>query len=210
MFKLSTDDRKVIELLATPSWLSGVITIVVALLISGGALLVFAINNDSLTQQLLSWQQDTPQPALTTPDQLVQTQKPTLGSSWPLLVLWSLAGLAVYAIAASVIHSIARAAEVRESLNYTNIKPKLLLTTTAEHLILRVIGSLLLVGFAVAFWKLIIPYSITAAHASAADILSIEGILYALLSFSVVVVNLHLITISLRLSLGTVRVFPAN
>ncbi|MEK7594499.1 MAG: hypothetical protein AAB436_02590 [Patescibacteria group bacterium] len=207
MIKVSAEDRKVIELLLTPSWLSGMIAIVLALVISGGAIIAFEIHNDSLTQQLLSWQQDKPEKPLTTPDQIVVAEKPTLQSSWPLLVLWSLMGLVVYAIAAWIIHSIAKAAEVRESLKYVNAKPDALLTTTAEHLVLRILGSVVLVSFVVVFWKVIIPYSITAAHAAAADLLSLEGVLYGLLSFSLVVVSAHALTIALRLALGTVRVF---
>ncbi|MEK7059565.1 MAG: hypothetical protein AAB971_02305 [Patescibacteria group bacterium] len=207
MPSLTKEDRQLLGLLLSASWLSGLVAIVVALLISVGSIVIFEVHNDSLTQQLLSWQQSQPQPALTTPDQLVASEKPTLQTSWPLLVVWSLTGLLVYAIAAAILHSLARVEEVRESLDYVNARPKALLASTAEHLLLRVLGAVILVGFVVAFWKLIVPYGITAAHASAADILSLEGVLYALLSFSMVVVSIQAMTISLRLALGKPRVF---
>ncbi len=209
MLKLTTEDRKVIGLLLSPSWLSAVIAITLALVISIGAIVAFEIHNDSLTQQLLTWQQTSkPQEKLTTPDQIVASEKPTIQTSWPLLVLWSMTGLLVYSIAAGIIHSFAKAEEVRESLNYMNSEPKALLATTAEHLILRVLGSILLVGSAIAFWKLIVPYSITASHAAAADLFSLDGVLFTLISFSLILVSAHALTICLRLALGTVRVFP--
>jgi hypothetical protein len=78
---------------------------------------------------------------------------------------------------------------------------------TTEHVIMRVLAAISFGIILSLFIKNVIPYSITAAHASAADALSATGVLYALLSFSIVVVSLHLQTIFLRMSLGRARLF---
>ena len=204
--RLSSQDRHEIGLLLTPSWLSGLIAVVIGLTIGVGVIITFEAHNSLLQQQLLSWQQ--PQAALTTPSQtLTQNDRPTLSGSWPLLVLWSLAGLVVYIIAASIVHSLAQAEELRESLDYVNAKPRSALASTAEHILLRIIAVILLVVFLIAFWHQIIPYSITAAHASASDLWSLDGGLYALLAVALIAISIHIQAILLRLSLGRARVF---
>ena len=208
MSSLSEEDRRLVGSLLTPSWLSGLLAVVAGLIISVGAIGAFEAHNSQLQQQLLAWQQSKPQAALTTPDQtLPQNDHPSLKSSWPLLLIWSLAGLAVYVVAAAIVHSFTRAEEFRESLEYVHARPRAALETTAEHLLLRLLAAIMLVGFTIAFWHQIVPYSITAAHASAADLLSLYGGLYALLSFALVVICWHVETVLLRLALGRARVF---
>lgn len=208
MIKLSTEDRRLIGLLLKPSWISGLVAVVLGLTVSIGVVVAFEANSSLLQQHLLAWQQNTPQPALTTPSQTVpENGRPTIQDSWPLLLLWSLAGLVVYVIAASIVHSIGQAEELRESLDYVNAKPRAALASTAEHALLRIIAGVLLIVFLVAFWRQIIPYSITAAHACEADVLSLDGGLYALLSFSLIAVGVQVLTVLLRLALGRPRVF---
>jgi hypothetical protein len=104
-------------------------------------------------------------------------------------------------------HSIARAEGLRESLKYVHANPRTMLASTAEHLLLRVIAGTTLVGFGVAFVEQVVPYGIMAANVSAADVISLDGALYALLSFALIAVSLHFMTILLRLALGRARVF---
>jgi hypothetical protein len=118
-----------------------------------------------------------------------------------------LAGLVVYMIAAALVRSISEAEELRESLDYVNAKPRSALTTVAGHVVMRIVAVVLLIVFVVAFLHSITPYSITASHAAAADIWSLDGGLYALLAFALIAVSVHVGTILLRLSLGRARVF---
>jgi hypothetical protein len=208
MPKLSAEDNRLLKLLLTPSWLSGLVAVVAGLVISVGVIGAFEANNSQLQQQLVAWQQTRPQPALATPGQTVpQDNRPTGQNSWTLLLLWSLVGLVVYGLVATTARSLGRAEGLRESLNYVHANPRTLLAYTAEHLLLRSIAAIALVGFAAAFVKQVVPYGITAAHASAGDVMSLDGILYALLSFALIAMSLHLMTILLRLALGRVRVF---
>jgi hypothetical protein len=208
MPKLSAEDSRLLKLLLTPSWLSGLVAVVIGLTVSVGVTVAFEAHNSQLQQQLVTWEQTLPQPVLTTPGQAVpQNNSPTAQNSWTLLLLWSLVGLLVYGLVTTIAHSIARAEGFRESLKYVHANPPTMLAATVEHLLLRVIAAVTLVGFATAFLKQIIPYGIAAAQASAGDILSLDGALYVLLSFGLIAVSLHFMTILLRLALGRVRVF---
>lgn len=195
-------------MLLTPSWISGLIVVVVGLAFSIGVITAFEVHNSTLQQQLLGWQVTQPAPALASPGQVVsESNRPTLQGSWSLLLLWSLVGLLVYGMVATIIHSIVRAEGFRRSLRYVHANPATMLASTAEHLLLRAIAAIILVSFTVAFWKLIVPYGITAADASAASVMSFYGVLYALMSFGLIALSMHIQVILLRLAVGRPRVF---
>lgn len=211
MFKLSTEDRRLIGILLAPSWISALLAIVAGLVVSIGVITAFELHNSTVQQQLIAWQQNKPQPALTTPSQTVtENDHPTLTGSWPLLVIWSFIGLVVYVIATSVLRSLARAEALRETLDDVHARPHELIATTAEHILLRLIALVILLVLFRVFLKQLLPYSVTAAHASAADLRSLTGILYAFVSFAMIAVSLHIQTIFLRLSFGRARIFSST
>lgn len=207
MQNITAKDRKIIGILLSPSWLSGLVAVIAGLVISVGVIIAFNANNSSITQQLTSWQQSQPADAIKPFVRDPEANKPTLKNSWPLLIVWSIIGLAVYTIAATIIHSISKAEEVRESLGYVNANRDKIIKLEAEQILLRVLAAITLGILISLFIKTVVPYSITAAHASASDLISLTGALYALLSFAIVVVSLHLQTIFLRMSLGRIRLF---
>jgi ABC-type antimicrobial peptide transport system permease subunit len=204
---LTQKDKRIIGLLLSPSWLSALIAIIAGLVISIGVIAAFTANNSTIQRQLVSWQQNQPAEEIKpfAPDPAAN--KPTLKNSWPLLIVWSVIGLVVYTIAGAIIHSISKAEEMHESLGYVNADRDKMIRMTAQQLLLRVLAAIGLGVLVSLFIKTVIPYSITAAHASASDFFSVTGVLYLILSFAIVVVCLHLQTIFLRLSLGRVRLF---
>lgn len=210
MVNLSPEDRKTISLLLSPSWLSGLVVVFVGFAITAGVIISFSVYNSPIQQQLITWQQSQPKPGPSAYDERPLTEKPSLQNSWPLIAVWAIIGLGVYFIAASIIRSLNNAVELKKTMNYVNAKPDKILHTAVEHAILRIIASLILIGLFVSFLRHVMPYSITAAHAAAADLISVEGIVYAFLSFAVVIVSLHMQVIFLRLSLGRVRVREVN
>jgi|GEM_PF-1039499 len=208
---ISKQNQKVISQLLAPSSLSGLLAILIGLVITGGVLIVFATNDSAVQQQLIAWQPHNTPKALTTPSQhLEESDKPTLKGSWPLLIVWSGVGLIVYGIAMAIVRSISSAKELTEELEYVNAKPVLELEIAVEHFIGRFVSATIAIGLCAVFVKQVIPYSITAAHAAAADILSGTGLEYSLLSFAIVVVTLHIITIFSRLAVGRVRIFNTS
>lgn len=205
---ISKQNQTIINQLLSPSVLSGMVALLAGLLITGGVLIAFTTHTSAVQQQLIAWQpHDTPR-ALTTPHQtLVENDKPTLKGSWPLLVVWSLVGLVVYGIAMAIAHSIGSAKELSDELEYVNAKPVLELEVAVEHFLTRLVSGAITISLLVIFVKRVIPYSITAAHAAAAEILSISGIEYTVLSFAIVVVTLHITTVFARLAVGRARIF---
>jgi len=211
MIKFSREDRRLVTLLLTPSWISGLIAVVAGLVVSIGVIVSFEAHNSLLQQHLLSWQQAAPQPVLTTPAQtLPESDHPSIKSTWPLLIVWGLVGLVVYVIASSLARSAAQADDLRKSLDYVNAHPRAVLAATAEHIVWRILTIIILISFTLAIWHLAVPYSITAAHASVANVLSLDGALYALLSFALIAFSLHVETVLLRLTLGRARVFSSG
>ena len=210
MSVLNETDKNYLQLLLGPSWLSGLLAVAGGLLVTVGVILIFSLHNSGVQQQLTAWQLNKPQRALTTPDQiLAENDHPSLSQSWPLIVIWAGAGLAVYVVAAAIVSSLRNAAELRESLDYVNAKPHELLKEAVEHAALMVMAAVLLVLLTLGFIKKVVPYAITAAHAAAGDLLSLSGILYAFLAFAVVVISLHLAAILLRLTTGRLRIFTS-
>jgi hypothetical protein len=55
MHGLETKDKKIISLLLSPSWFSGVLAVIVGLVLSVGVIVAFSANNSSIQQQLVSW-----------------------------------------------------------------------------------------------------------------------------------------------------------
>ncbi len=208
MSTLSETDKNHLNLLLTPSWLSGLLAVLAGLIVTVGIIVIFSLHTSGVQQQLTAWQINKPQRTLTTPDQvLAENDRPSLNESWPLVVVWAGIGLAVYAVAAAIVRSLSNAEGLRESLDYVNAHPHELLKQTVEHAALRAAAAILLAALTLTIVKKVLPYCITASHASAGDILSPVGILYMLLSFAVLVISLHIETILLRLALGRVRIF---
>ncbi len=199
-----------LKILLSPSWLSGFISIIVGLFIASGVILTFSTHTSQFQQQLQSWQHaEKPMHPLDTPGQsvVINSNRPTFKGSWSLIVFWSLIGLVVYAIASSIAKSIAEAEAFRESLDYINAQKDSMLKVAAERIVERLVVLGVWALFSYMFIKLVIPYSITAAHASAAEVLSPQGIVFAFLSFIAIALSLHLHAIFLRLYVGKVRVF---
>ena len=211
MIQIDTQDKKLFSLLVTPSWLSGLIAVSAGLIVSVGVIIAFSVNISSVQQQLTVWQQNQPTRELTKPSQIVTSNDhPQIKDSWPLLVVWAGVGLLVYIITAAIVHGLSSAEALRESMGYVNSKPLVALEITAGHIVLRIVATIALIALVRIFIKEIIPYGITAAHASASDLLSATGLLYAVLAFAIIVVTIHIQTIFLRLALGRVRVFSAG
>lgn len=208
MTPIGNKNRKTISALLSPSWLSGMIAVLAGLFLTIGVIAVFSANTSSVQRQLSSWQQNQPDKPLHT-GALTVEEKPSLKNSWPLLLVWTIIGLVVYAIAGSIVHSISEAEEIHESLGYVNARPDAIIKLTVEHIVLRVLAAIVFGVLVSLFFKSVIPYSITAAHASASDLLSGTGVLYAFLAFAMVAVSLHLQTIFLRMSFGRPRLFSA-
>lgn len=199
-----------VDKLLTPSWLSGLIAVAGGLVVTAGVLLAFSFNNSQAQQQLTTWQ-NTSAPALTLPGQSPPgTDNNSLQNTWPLLGFWMVIGLVVYFVVESAAHAMGEAAEIKKELKYVHVRRDTLLRSTLSSVTLRFLAAVVWLLLIEVFFKRVIPYSITAAHASASDPLSLNAFLYALLSFVMVVLGLHLQVILARLCAGRARLFSTG
>lgn len=198
--------NQLLEVLS-PSWLSGLLAVFFGLLLTVGVIVAFTAHNSTIQQQLTNFQQKEEKP-LTTPDQvLAENDKPTLKGSWPLLIVWSLAGVAAYLVATNIARSISDANDLRETLGYVHADRRLLLQSATTHIIAWGISIIMWIAFTVFFFKWAIPYAITAAHASVSELRSLNGLLYAVLAFSVIAIGIHLHAVFMRLVARRSRIF---
>src|SRR5437868_2619258 len=93
-------NQQLIGKLLAPSLFSAAVAIFAGLVVTIGVIAAFETHDSSVQQQLVAWQPEvTQQTTLTTPGQsLPENDHPTLKGSWPLIILWSFVGLAVYAV----------------------------------------------------------------------------------------------------------------
>jgi hypothetical protein len=119
-------------------------------------------------------------------------------------------GLVVYFVVEAAARSLGEAAEFKRELGFVNARRQDLLRGVVEATLVRAVAAAAWIIFIDLFFKRIIPYSITAAQASASDLLSLTAILYIALSFCMIVLSLHAQTILLRLMAGRPRLFSIN
>jgi hypothetical protein len=206
---IETDENAEVDRLMTPSWLSGLIAVVCGLIVTGGVILAFSFNTSQVQQQLMSWE-NTSSPALTVPGGTPSgSNVNSLQNTWPLIAFWAVIGMVVYFIVEAGVRTLHDAAVFKNELDYVNVRRDELLKNSVRALLFRIFSMVVWLIFIEIFFKRIIPYSITAANASSSDLKSLDAALYALLSFSIIVVSMHVHTIFLRLAVRRPRVFSS-
>jgi hypothetical protein len=200
-------ESKLFDKLLTPSWLSGLIAIVAGLVVVVGVGLAFSSTGGALQQQLIDLQNTKQQSTLTVPGQTIDAPKNSLQTSWPLLAFWAVIGLIVYFIVEEVIAIGRNTSELKAELGYVHASRQRLIRGTVQRLAVRIGALVLWLVFIEVFFKRIIPYSITAAQAATADLVSLQGLYYELLAFTMIALSFHIHTIFLRIVVRKPRVF---
>jgi hypothetical protein len=204
-------NQKLLIALFTPSWLSGLLAVTTGLVVTVGVIVLFSLHNSQVQQQLVGLQNTAQQSALTLPGEAPPNAGTnSLQNTWPLLAFWSVIGFIVYFVIETIVKALSNFAELQDELHYVHAKRDVLLKTTIEYLLLRIVAAVVWLVFIDIFFKRIIPYSITAAYASASSPLSFNSFLYALISFVMIALSMHAHAIFLRLALRRPRVFSSS
>jgi hypothetical protein len=207
---MKSKEEETVDRLLEPSWLSGFIAVTAGLVVTVGVMLIFSFNNSQMHQQLVNWE-NTAQPALSLPGQDVPgSDNNSLQNTWPLLAFWMIIGLIVYILVEGIVRGLRNAAELRRELTYVHAQRDVLLKNAGESVLVRLLSAIVWLIFTEIFFKRVIPYSITAAQASVSDILNLNSALDALLSFSMIVLSVHVQAIFLRLAAGRPRLFSSS
>jgi hypothetical protein len=205
----SEKDMQNLGHLLAPSWLSGLITSLIALFLSVGVLFIFSLHSSGFQQDLIILQQQSPSTSYSTSDtsQIVnEDNKLTFANTWPLMLIWSGVGLITYMILAYVGHVLKSFHDMEKSLNYAHSDANSIIQETIERVALR-IAAFVTLGFLVdLFIKKVIPYSVSASLASANNLINLDSLLYVFLSLAVSLLSVHTLVILFRLSMGRIRV----
>lgn len=207
---LSPEDRWFIRKVVKPSWLSGLLSIVAGLVVAGGSIITFSLKHSAFTSDLLSWEQSRAHTTLSVAGQSTQNVNPSLANSWPLIIIWGFVGLLTYVIAAAIIRFILQTLQLRRELDYVHADPILMLKVTAEHIVMRIVAAILLICMTVFFIYRILPFAINAGHQSVDHHLTPAAAGYAVISFLLVTIGIHIGTILLRLLFGRARVYTSH
>jgi len=187
----------------SPSILSGIVTAVISVLVTGFAV-VSSYGSAGVLQQGLFAAHNLSAPTyqqLT--DRLAQN---IFVSNIPLLLFWSAVGLIIYLCAANIVAAFGSGVKLEEQLNYVNSSRSKLIRFEIIVVFIRaavLAGWLLYVQL---FIRLLLPYALAAAHAA-----RLSGVLNGIgqigMAALVLFVSLHLHLVFLRLLLLKTRVF---
>ncbi|HSX47380.1 MAG TPA: hypothetical protein VLF63_01255 [Patescibacteria group bacterium] len=209
-FKDDTESRinkKRLIFLLKPSWISGLLAVLIAFVLTVGVILTFNLNNSQLKQDLLSFEH-TPssQPALTLPGEAPSTPKNSLQGTLPLVAFWGMTGLVVYFIVEYFVKIIRNTEEFTKELSYVHVKRNAMIKNAFEYIILRLVSALLWLILLDLFFKQIIPYSISLSHRAVSSATVVNSIMDGLAAFIIIVITLHLNVIFLRLVFRRARI----
>ncbi len=187
----------------SPSILSGIVTAVISVLVTGFAV-VSSYGSAGVLQQGLFAAHNLSAPTyqqLT--DRLAQN---IFVSNIPLLLFWSAVGLIIYLCAANIVAAFGSGVKLEEQLNYVNSSRSKLIRFEIIVVFIRaavLAGWLLYVQL---FIRLLLPYALAAAHAARLNG-ALNGIGPIGLAALVLFIGIHLHLVFLRLLLLKTRVF---
>jgi len=187
----------------SPSILSGIVTAVISVLVTGFAV-VSSYGSAGVLQQGLFAAHNLSAPTyqqLT--DRLAQN---IFVSNIPLLLFWSAVGLIIYLCAANIVAAFGSGVKLEEQLNYVNSSRSKLIRFEIIVVFIRaavLAGWLLYVQL---FIRLLLPYALAAAHAARLNG-ALNGIGQIGLAALVLFIGIHLHLVFLRLLLLKTRVF---
>lgn len=203
----SKEDGKNFALLLRPSWLSGLLTVVISLgVVIGAAALLYY--NGSSWQQLISEQRHTSSEVtnnLTAFETKVNSNP--FVSSLPLLIFWAGVGVIVYSFIIAIMEMFHNALELKQEMRYIHANRPLLLRQALLHLLLRGIFLSAWVFFVSATLHTILPYVIALTYAGSGNLGWLYNSTYLIGAILVSMICLHLHTVLLRLLALKPRLF---
>jgi hypothetical protein len=202
--------RRRIELI-TPSWLSVIVALVVAIGLIVWVILSFELKKTGYTSILThpgGIGASAHQPVLTLPGQNPPNSNTTsLQNTWPLIAFWGMIGLVAYFVVDLIISTLASFNHFNQELSYVHAKRDKLLRNAVELLIVRLADVAIWLFFIDDFFKKLIPKSINLSHHSLHAVNMVQSIEDVSLAFAIIFVAMHLHAIFLRIAFRRPRLF---
>lgn len=202
----SSSESTSLDLLFKPSWLSGLVIVLVSLGLILGTVLSVQYQESSL--RLLRAENTQPH-TLSTGYKTIDTNFSTNTAIGyiPLFIFWAGIGLIVYSFTMAAVNAVRNAAELEAETHYVNVNRQALLLHAAERVILRfvvLVAWLLYIKFTL---HVILPYALAVAYAATGSIGYLASVGYILWGISLLCIGLHLHIILMRLFVLRPRLF---
>ncbi|MDL2341692.1 MAG: hypothetical protein QFB87_01265 [Patescibacteria group bacterium] len=198
-----THNTKKFLLVITPSWFSGLATVIIAVLVIGSA--YFRSRGDSgiFEEGIQGFQTVFSPPYHQLTDRLAQN---SVISNIPLLLFWSVVGAIVYLVAVEVFSSFNKTALLEQTLFYTNVRRENLVTSLLASFAVRLAAVFAWLIYCAVFFKLLLPQAVLAGQTAGVTRLSshLASLFVALI---VLIAAIHIQIVLTRVLLLRVRIF---
>lgn len=204
---LTRDDLTAFGELLKPSWLSGLLAVVISLAVVIGAVALLHYNGSDW-QQLIDHRQQQASAVSTNSGTFEdKVNSNAFISSLPLLIFWAGIGMIVYSFIIAITDVFRNVLELKEEMHFVHANRRYLLRQALFHLLLRGIFLLMLV-FLVSFTlHTILPYVIAMAYAGSGGLGWIYNATYLVGGVVIGALTLHLHAVLLRLVVLKPRLF---
>jgi hypothetical protein len=195
-----------IRLLITPSWLSGLVSVVTGLAVIGVAALLARFSGSIVEQEVFALHSATAGAAANSRAIATSLSRNRLLDNLPLFAFWAGVGLIVYLFATHIVKAFSRAIELEQEMNYVHTKRQALIRQAMLQALIRLTALLLLIALLLLTFHKVLPSSLQGAHALAASF-SLPHLAAALVWAVVLAIDTSLLTIGLRLLFLRPRLF---
>lgn len=194
---------RVLKHLLQPSYLSGSIVVLLAVLVVGSAV----VSNIYLST---GWLADTLRTISNSDNHLLKGS--TGDGSSPinvvlLFVFWAFVGLAVYFLVIGLGQALKEAREIEQEMNYVHGNRKAALRNFVQKLVTRVVGLTLIFVTVSIYLKTLLPYALSTARTTDLDL---HGIFNIFVTGLVLVLVTHILVVLLRLVALRPRLFTSE
>lgn len=209
---MKNPSSKALTLLLTPSWLSGFVAVVATLVVVVGTIIITRLQGSSLQKDFFVLDNANNVPSASETYQSLTSNLATnpIISNLPLFLFWAGLGLVVYFLATSIYSALTEVAEVREEMGYVNDPRHQLVREAIQQMVLRVVTFAVWIVYLQVFLRMILPYTMAAAHVAGTNLSSLNGVEYGAIAFVVMILSLHLHTVLLRLAFLRPRLFDSS
>lgn len=206
----TTSTKRSILLLCMPSWVSGLLCVVIALAVVATIVGMVQYNGSTIQKEVIVWRAPTSAESAyeaAFDAEYGSTTFQTDINAFFTALFWSFLALLIYFAIFAVYDVFHTAKTFEEELHYVNASRKNLVREAALRIGVR--SGVLAAWFAYSwvFFRTILPYALTAIHIVAGRLLSAQGVAYALVAVVGLVVALHVHVVLFRLLLLRPRVF---
>jgi hypothetical protein len=199
--------RQFARLLLTPSWITVVTSVVLALVTT--AILFFQgyYQGSDLQQQFLQWRTTTDSNSPSSAASSLQHSTAGVVGYIELFIFWYAVGTVAYLLGVAIYRTIRSANETRQDSYFVNMSRSAFLRALYLRLAVRFVSVAGWVGYAVLTLKLLLPYLLGALHVADEHFPSAGAFGLLIGSNLGLLLVIHVHVIFLRLSLGRPRVF---